>query len=162
MKVSITLDREQALPLLRRAVVKPGSAAMEFVKSAAEDAYDRLIFPSLEREVRNQLTEQADEGAIGQFALNLKPLLMQPPVKGKVTMGLDPGYRMGCKVAVVDGTGKVLDTAVVYPTYGERQKMKPSPRWQRSSKSTVWSTSPSATARPAARPNRWPSSSSVR
>lgn len=122
LKVSITLDREQALPLLRRAVVKPGSAAMEFVKSAAEDAYDRLIFPSLEREMRNQLTEQADEGAIGQFALNLKPLLMQPPVKGKVTMGLDPGYRMGCKVAVVDGTGKVLDTAVVYPTYGERQK----------------------------------------
>ncbi len=122
LKVSITLDREQALPLLRRAVVKPGSAAMEFVKSAAEDAYDRLIFPSLEREVRNQLTEQADEGAIGQFALNLKPLLMQPPVKGKVTMGLDPGYRMGCKVAVVDGTGKMLDTAVVYPTYGERQK----------------------------------------
>ena len=122
LKVSITLDREQALPLLRRAVVKPGSAAMEFVKSAAEDAYDRLIFPSLEREMRNQLTEQADEGAIGQFALNLKPLLMQPPVKGKVTMGLDPGYRMGCKVAVVDGTGKMLDTAVVYPTYGERQK----------------------------------------
>ena len=122
LKVTVALDREQALPLLRRAVVKPGSAAMEFVKSAAEDAYDRLIFPSLEREVRNQLTEQADEGAIGQFALNLKPLLMQPPVKGKVTMGLDPGYRMGCKVAVVDGTGKVLDTAVVYPTYGERQK----------------------------------------
>ena len=63
-----------------------------------------------------------------QFALNLKPLLMQPPVKGKVTMGLDPGYRMGCKVAVVDGTGKVLDTAVVYPTYGERQKNEPSHR----------------------------------
>ena len=122
LKASVELEREQALPLLRRAVVKPGSAAMEFVKSAAEDAYDRLIFPSLEREVRNLLTEQADEGAIGQFALNLKPLLMQPPVKGKVTMGLDPGYRMGCKVAVVDGTGKVLDTAVVYPTYGERQK----------------------------------------
>ena len=122
LKVSITLDREQALPLLRRAVVKPGSAAMEFVKSAVEDAYDRLIFPSLEREVRNQLTEQADEGAIGQFALNLKPLLMQPPVKGKVTMGLDPGYRMGCKVAVVDETGKVLDTTVVYPTFGEKQK----------------------------------------
>ncbi len=105
-----------------RAVVIPGSAAMDFVKAAAEDAYDRLIFPSLEREIRSDLTEQADEGAIGQFALNLKPLLMQPPVKGKVTMGLDPGYRMGCKVAVVDGTGKVLDTAVVYPTYGERQK----------------------------------------
>ena len=122
LKVSVTLDRDQALPLLRRAVVKPGSAAMEFVKAAAEDAYDRLLFPSLEREARSQLTEQANEGAIGQFALNLKPLLMQPPVKGKVTMGLDPGYRMGCKVAVVDGTGKVLDTAVVYPTYGQRQK----------------------------------------
>ncbi len=122
LKVSVTLDRDQALPLLRRAVVKPGSPAMEFIKSAAEDAYDRLIFPSLEREARSLLTEQANEGAIGQFALNLKPLLMQPPVKGKVTMGLDPGYRMGCKVAVVDGTGKVLDTAVVYPTYGERQE----------------------------------------
>ena len=122
LKVTVLLDRELALPLLRRAVVKPGSAAMEFVKAAAEDAYDRLIFPSLEREMRAALTDRADEGAIGQFALNLKPLLMQPPVKGKVTMGLDPGYRMGCKVAVVDGTGKVLDTAVVYPTYGERQK----------------------------------------
>ena len=122
LKVSVTLDRDQSLPLLRRAVVKPGSPAMEFIKSAAEDAYDRLIFPSLEREARSLLTEQANEGAIGQFALNLKPLLMQPPVKGKVTMGLDPGYRMGCKVAVVDGTGKVLDTAVVYPTYGERQE----------------------------------------
>ena len=122
LSATVLLERELALPLLRRAVVKPGSAAMGFVKSAAEDAYDRLIYPSLEREMRALLTERADEGAIGQFALNLKPLLMQPPVKGKVTMGLDPGYRMGCKVAVVDGTGKVLDTAVVYPTYGERQK----------------------------------------
>ena len=122
LSAAVLLDRELALPLLRRAVVKPGSAAMEFVKDAAEDAYDRLIYPSLEREMRTALTEKASEGAIGQFALNLKPLLMQPPVKGKVTMGLDPGYRMGCKVAVVDGTGKVLDTAVVYPTYGERQK----------------------------------------
>ena len=122
LSATVLLDRELALPLLRRAVVKPGSAAMEFVKDAVEDAYDRLIYPSLEREMRTALTEKASEGAIGQFALNLKPLLMQPPVKGKVTMGLDPGYRMGCKVAVVDGTGKVLDTAVVYPTYGERQK----------------------------------------
>ena len=122
LSVAVVTDREQALPLLRRAVVQPGSAAMDLVKSAAEDAYDRLIYPSLEREVRNLLTEKAGEGAIGQFALNLKPLLMQPPVKGRVTMGLDPGYRMGCKVAVVDGTGKALDTAVVYPTYGERQK----------------------------------------
>ena len=124
LKVSVTLDRDQALPLLRRRVVKPGSEAMEFLKAAAEDAYDRLLFPSLEREERSLLTEQANEGAIGQFALNLKPLLMQPPVKGKVTMGLDPGYRMGCKVAVVDGTGKVLDTTVVYPTYGARQEQE--------------------------------------
>ena len=124
LKVSVTLDRDRALPLLRRAVVKPGSPAMEFIKAAAEDAYDRLLFPSLEREERSRLTEQATEGAIGQFALNLKPLLMQPPVKGKVTRGLDPGYRMGCKVAVVDETGKVLDTTVVYPTYGARQEQE--------------------------------------
>ena len=122
LKVSVELDRELALRTVRRQVVVPGSRAMEFVKAAAEDAYDRLIFPSLEREARSALTDTANEGAIGQFALNLKPLLMQPPVKGKVTMGLDPGYRMGCKVAVVDGIGRVLDTAVVYPTYGERQK----------------------------------------
>ncbi len=122
LKVSVELDRELALRTVRRHVVVPGSRAMEFVKAAAEDAYDRLIFPSLEREARSELTDRANEGAIGQFALNLRPLLMQPPVKGKVTMGLDPGYRMGCKVAVVDGTGKVLDTAVVYPTYNERKK----------------------------------------
>ena len=122
LKVSIELDRDLALRTVRRHVVIPGSRAMEFVKTAAEDAYDRLLFPSLEREARSALTDTASEGAIGQFALNLRPLLMQPPVKGKATMGLDPGYRMGCKVAVVDGTGKVLDTAVVYPTYGERQK----------------------------------------
>ncbi len=121
LKVSIEMDRETALVALRRRVV-PGRAAMEFVKAAAEDAYDRLIAPSLEREVRSELTDKANEGAIGQFALNLKPLLMQPPVKGFVTMGLDPGYRMGCKVAVVDPTGKVLDTTVVYPTHGERGK----------------------------------------
>jgi uncharacterized protein len=121
LKVSVEMDRETALVALRRKVV-PGRAAMEFVKAAAEDAYDRLIAPSLEREVRSELTEKASEGAIGQFALNLKPLLMQPPVKGFVTMGLDPGYRMGCKVAVVDPTGRVLDTTVVYPTHGERGK----------------------------------------
>ena len=124
LKVSVEMDRDAALIAIRRAVVKPGSAAMEFVKAAAEDAYDRLIAPSMEREVRNALTDGANEGAIGQFALNLKPLLMQPPVKGFVTMGLDPGYRMGCKVAVVDPTGKVLDTTVVYPTHGERGKQE--------------------------------------
>ena len=123
LKVSVELEPETAHVAVRRAVV-PGSAAMEFMRNAADDAYDRLIQPSMEREIRNTLTEQADEGAIHMFALNLKPLLMQPPVKGRVTMGLDPGYRMGCKVAVVDGTGKVLDTSVVYPTYGERQKQE--------------------------------------
>ena len=122
LSAAVLLDRELALPLLRRAVVKPGSVAMEFVKAAAEDAYDRLIYPSLEREMRAALTDKASEGAIKMFALNLKPLLMQPPVKGHVTMGLDPGYAHGCKVAVIDATGKVLDTTVVYPTYGERQK----------------------------------------
>ncbi len=122
LKVSLELDHDRAVQAVDRAAVRPGSPSSAFVKAAALDGYDRLIFPSLEREARSALSETAYEGAIGQFALNLRPLLMQPPVKGKVTMGLDPGYRMGCKVAVVDGTGKVLDTAVVYPTYGERQK----------------------------------------
>ena len=123
LKAAVELDPETARIAVRRAVV-PNRAAMELVRAAADDAYDRLIQPSMEREIRNTLTDQANEGAIHMFALNLKPLLMQPPVKGKVTMGLDPGYRMGCKVAVVDGTGRVLDTAVVYPTHGERQKQE--------------------------------------
>ena len=122
LKVSVEMEREAALIPVRRAVLNPGAPAMAFVRAAAEDAYDRLIFPSVEREMRSLLTEQADEGAIKMFGLNLKPLLMQPPVKGFVTMGLDPGYRNGCKVAVVDGTGKVLDTAVVYPTFSQRKK----------------------------------------
>ena len=122
LTVTVLLDRELGLMTLRRAVVRPGSRAMEFIKAACEDAYDRLIYPSLEREARSDLTAAACEGAIANFGLNLKPLLMQPPVKGHVTMGLDPGYAHGCKVAVIDGTGKVLDTTVVYPTYGERQK----------------------------------------
>ena len=124
LKISLTLNDVLAMQTVRRAVVKFGSPATEFVLAAAQDAYTRLIFPSLERELRSDLTATACEGAIEQFALNLRPLLMQPPVKGKVTMGLDPGYRMGCKVAVVDGTGKVLDTAVVYPTHGDRQKQE--------------------------------------
>ena len=124
LKVSLSLNEMLAMQTVRRASVRFGSPATNFVQAAAKDAYDRLIFPSLEREQRAALTDEACEGAIGQFALNLRPLLMQPPVKGKVTMGLDPGYRMGCKVAVVDATGKVLDTTVVYPTYGERQKQE--------------------------------------
>ena len=122
LRVSIELDRELALQNVRRAVIKPGSRAMAIVRAAADDAYDRLIWPSMERETRAALTDTACEGAIKMFALNLRPLLMQPPVKGKVTMGLDPGYRNGCKVAVVDGTGKVLDTAVVYPTFSAGKK----------------------------------------
>ena len=122
LKVSVEADREQSLRTIFRSVVMPGSSAMAFVRSAAEDAYDRLLEPSMEREIRSALTETANEAAIHNFALNLKPLLLQPPVKGKVTMGLDPGYRNGCKVAVVDGTGRVLDTAVVYPTFSEKKK----------------------------------------
>ena len=122
LKVSLELDKDAAVSLVRRAVFKGPSPSLEFIKAVCEDAFSRLIFPSLEREVRSGLTDIASEGAIGQFALNLRPLLMQPPVKGKVTMGLDPGYRMGCKVAVVDATGKVLDTTVVYPTFNEGKK----------------------------------------
>ena len=116
LKVSLQMDREQALIPVRRAVLIPGSAATALVRAAAEDAYDRLIAPSMERELRTALTDAANEGAIHNFALNLRPLLMQPPVKGHVTMGLDPGYAHGCKVAVVDSTGKVLDTSIVYLT----------------------------------------------
>ena len=122
LKVAVEADRDFALQKVRRMVIKPGSAAMAFVRNAADDAYDRLIFPSMERECRSALTDMACDGAIKMFGQNLKPLLMQPPVKGKVTMGLDPGYRNGCKVAVVDGTGKVLDTTVVYPTFSEAKK----------------------------------------
>ena len=122
LKVSVAIDRVWALNLLWNRCVRGSGKCSDFVRAAAEDAYDRLIFPSLERETRSNLTDTAAEGAIRNFALNLKPLLMQPPVKGHVTMGLDPGYAHGCKVAVIDGTGKVLDTAVVYPTYGQRQK----------------------------------------
>ena len=100
----------------------PGGGAAAFLRAACEDAYDRLIAPSMERELRAALTEQANEGAIRNFALNLRPLLMQPPVRGHVTMGLDPGYSHGCKVAVVDPTGKVLDTAVVYPTFSKAKR----------------------------------------
>lgn len=122
LKVSIEIEREQALIFVRRAVLMPGSSATALVRAAAEDAYDRLIAPSMERELRAALTDDANEGAIHNFALNLRPLLMQPPVKGHVTMGLDPGYSHGCKVAVVDATGKVLDTAVVYPTFSKAKR----------------------------------------
>ena len=122
LKVGVTVDRDFALSAVYGAFVKGGTTATGFLRAACEDAYDRLIEPSLEREIRSNLTDAASEGAIHMFALNLKPLLMQPPVKGRVTMGLDPGYAHGCKVAVIDGTGKVLDTTVVYPTQGAGRK----------------------------------------
>ena len=124
LKVTVCLPGNEGAALVCRAALKPTMQVSQLVKAAAEDAFDRLIFPSIQREVRNALTDRASQGAIHNFALNLKPLLMQPPVKGFVTMGLDPGYRNGCKVAVVDATGKVLDTGVVYPTFSERKKQE--------------------------------------
>ena len=115
LKVSIRFDREKALRIVESAHVQEGSPCTAAVRAAAADAYDRLIFPSIERELRGQLTESASDAAIRVFSVNLRQLLMQPPVKGRVTLGLDPGYRTGCKCAVVDGTGRVLDTGVIYP-----------------------------------------------
>ena len=116
LKVKINVLEEDILNKLHARYVKKACLTTPFVTEAVKDAWTRLIAPSIEREVRNELTEKASEHAIGMFALNLKPLLLQPPVKGKVTLGLDPAYRTGCKIAVVDETGKVLDTAVIYPT----------------------------------------------
>ncbi len=124
LKPSVVLPGNDGAALVCRAALKPTATVSAFVRAAAEDAYERLIFPSLQRQVRSELTDKAGAGAIANFALNLKPLLMQPPVKGFVTMGLDPGYRNGCKVAVVDATGKVLATSVVYPTFNERKKQE--------------------------------------
>ena len=124
LKISISIPGNEGSALVCRAALKPTRVVSTFVRAAAEDAFDRLIFPSVQREMRNDLTDMAGQGAIHNFALNLKPLLMQPPVKGFVTMGLDPGYRNGCKVAVVDETGKVLATSVVYPTFNERKKQE--------------------------------------
>ena len=116
LKVTVDLDREKAMFIISKNHIKEGSPFTAIVKAAAEDAYQRLIFPAIQREIRASLTERASDGAIKLFSANLKQLLMQPPLKDKVTIGLDPGYRTGCKVAVVDGTGKVLDTGVIYPT----------------------------------------------
>ena len=124
LKPNVALAGNEGAALVCRAALKPTAAVSAFVRAAAEDAYERLIFPAIQREVRTALSDRAYGGAIHNFALNLKPLLMQPPVKGFVTMGLDPGYRNGCKVAVVDATGKVLDTMVVYPTFSERKKQE--------------------------------------
>ena len=124
LKPCVTLGDNDGYAVVRRAALKPVMTVSAFVRNAADDAYDRLIFPAIQREIRSELSDRAYAGAIHNFALNLKPLLMQPPVKGFVTMGLDPGYRNGCKVAVIDSTGKVLATSVVYPTFSERKKQE--------------------------------------
>lgn len=115
LKVSLNYDKITGINLLKNLHIKNNSPSADVVIEAIEDSYTRLIFPSIEREIRNTLTDKASESAIEVFAKNTRQLLMQPPVKNKVTLGLDPGYRTGCKVAVVDGTGKVLDTGVIYP-----------------------------------------------
>lgn len=122
LKVSVELDNQKPLNVIYRLLDKDTNPlCSDIIKEAGADAYQRLISPSIEREIRSELTETADENAIKVFALNLKQLLMQPPVKGKTVLGLDPGYRTGCKVAVVDDTGKVLDTAVIYPTHSDKK-----------------------------------------
>jgi uncharacterized protein len=123
LKAGIEIDEDLALNIVRNHSVRhTGSITCDLVRDAADDAYSRLIFPSIEREVRGELTDMASEQAIRMFGLNLKPLLMQPPVRNMVTMGFDPAYRTGCKIAVVDETGKVLDTGVVYPTPPHNKK----------------------------------------
>ena len=122
LKVSIDFDIAKAQHIIYSTVLKNGnSSCTETVRKAADDAYTRLIFPSIEREIRSELTQKACDSAIKVFSVNLRQLLMQPPVKGKVAMGLDPGYRTGCKVAVVDETGRVLATNVIYPTHSENK-----------------------------------------
>ena len=120
LKVSVEMESEKPLRSINSVMItNEACVSADIIKEACEDAYSRLIFPSIEREIRNDLTETASENSMKVFGLNLKQLLMQAPVKGKTVIGLDPGYRTGCKVAVVDGTGKVLDTTVLYPTHSE-------------------------------------------
>lgn len=125
LKVKIQAPEEEILHLLKKETIKPKrSISTSLVEMALEDGYKRLIAPSVEREIRNELTERAEEKAIKVFAGNLKNLLLQPPVKNMVVMGFDPAYRTGCKIAVVDETGKLLDTATVYPTEPQKETEK--------------------------------------
>ena len=124
LKVSIEVDDALANQTICRAVIDPPSACCEIVREAAKDAWSRLIGPSLEREIRNELTDRANEGAIRVFGQNVKQLLMQPPIRGKVTLGVDPGFRTGCKLAVVDETGKVLETGVGHFTLPGQERQK--------------------------------------
>ena len=121
LRVKIEMDEERPLAVISSIFPARSDKSAEFLRLAAEDSYSRLIFPSIEREIRNELTDSASSGAIKLFGTNLRQLLLQPPVKGKTVIGLDPGFRTGCKLAVVDMTGKVLDTAVLYPTHSAAQ-----------------------------------------
>lgn len=116
LKVDLELNEELALNKVESEFIVKNSPYEELLKEVCADSYDRLIFPSIEREVRTSLTDSANEQAIKMFKVNLEPLLMQPPLKGKVILGLDPAYRTGCKIAVIDANGNVLDTTVIYPT----------------------------------------------
>lgn len=122
LKVSLEIENFAAMGIFYRYFVKQGSITTQFVKEAALDSWERLVFPSVEREIRNMLTEKADEQAIKMFGQNLKPLLMQPPIKDKRVLAVDPAYRTGCKIAVVDENGKVLSTGVIYPTPPQNKK----------------------------------------
>ena len=124
LKVTIEVDDALANQTICRAVINPPSACCDIVREAAKDAWSRLIGPSLEREIRNELTDRANEGAIRVFGQNVKQLLMQPPIRGKVTLGVDPGFRTGCKLAVVDETGKVLETGVGHFTLPGQERQK--------------------------------------
>ena len=124
LKVGVAFDEEKAMNILRTLHVIGKNDCARQVEEAAADAYDRLLFPAIERDIRNELTDAATESAIRVFGVNLRQLLMQPPIKGKTVLGLDPGYRTGCKVAVVDGTGKVLDTGVIYATLPNHDQEK--------------------------------------
>ena len=124
LKVSLKAPDELAIREINLAFVRPGSAASEQVALACADAWERLLFPSLEREIRNELTDRANEAAIRVFSQNLHQLLLQPPIKGKVTLGVDPGFRTGCKLAVVDENGKVLDTGVGHFTLPGQEAAK--------------------------------------
>ncbi len=114
LKVVLDVEKAHGVSVLTGLHIKNNSKSAALVREATEDAYSRLVFPSIEREIRNELTDRASADSIKVFAKNTAQLLMQPPVKGRVTIGLDPGYRTGCKVAVVDENGKVLDTGVIY------------------------------------------------
>lgn len=126
LKVGIELDKAIGMSVLTGLYVNGANASSQLVREAAEDSYSRLVYPAVEREIRNDLTQRASEDSIKVFAKNTAQLLMQPPVRGRVTIGLDPGYRTGCKVAVVDETGKALDTAVIYcaPPHSQNRRGK--------------------------------------